>query len=76
MTKYHTTSRYQDILPSGIFLGFWVLGQFGSKSQKRKIVKINKNSELYEVFWNNFMCQNVLIFPIYIIQKENEQILV
>ena len=46
-----------------------VLGHFGSKNKKRKIVTIHKNFELQQAFMYNFLCQNVLIFPVYIIPK-------
>ena len=48
-----------------------VLGQFELKNQTSKIVKINKDFERYQVFMYNFLCQNVLIFLIYIIHKKN-----
>ena len=53
----------------GYILGLGALGQFGLKSQTKKIDKIDKDFELYQVF----MCQTVLIFPkIYIVTKKIE----
>ena len=39
----------------------------GPKNQTRKIVKIHKSFELYQVFMYNFLCQTVLIFLIHIL---------
>ena len=41
------------------------LRNFGSKNQTRKNDKIHKEFELYQLFMYNFLCQTVLIFPIY-----------
>ena len=50
-------------VPWGIF-GLGVLGKFNSKNQTRKIVKIDKNFELYQVFMSNCLCQTVLFTKI------------
>ena len=55
--------------PPGTFLDLGVLGHFGTEIKTRKIVKIHKDFELYQVFMYNFLCQNVLVFSIYILFK-------
>ena len=52
----------------GHILGLWALRYSELKNQTRKINKINRNFELFQVF----MYQTVLIIPkIYIIHKKN-----
>ena len=36
---------------------------WAQKNHTRKIDNIHKDFELYQVFMDNFLCQNVLIFP-------------
>ena len=40
---------------------------FGLKKSDKTIDKINKDFDLYQVFMYNFLCQTVLIFPVYIL---------
>ena len=44
------------------------MGHFGQRKSYKKIDKIDKDFELYEVFIHNFFCQNVWIFPLYILR--------
>ena len=46
---------------------FTTSGILGLKNQKRKIAKIHKDFELYQVFMYNVICQTVPIFPIYML---------
>ena len=46
------------------------------KNCTRKIDKIHKDFEQYQVFMHNFLYQNIWIFPLYIIYKKNQHILV
>ena len=39
----------------------------GPKSHTRKIGNIHEDSELYQVFMHDFLCQTVSIFPFYIL---------
>ena len=45
----------------------WGISTFWVQKITRKIVKINENLGLFEVFMYNFLYQSVLIFPILII---------
>ena len=63
----YTTCEYQEISLPKIFLSLGVFGHFGLKNETRKTVKIPKDFELYQVFMYSFLCQNVLIFLIYIL---------
>ena len=60
-----------------IALGYWdilhsmsnnigVLQHLGSKKQTRKTYKIRIGFEIYQVSMYTFLCQTVLIFPIYV----------
>ena len=51
----------------GVLKHFALWDILNSKSQTRKIVKMHKDFELSQVFIYNFPCQNVLIFPMYIL---------
>ena len=46
---------------------FGVSGYFGPKNITRLISYIQKDFELYQVLLHNFLCQNVLILPLYIL---------
>ena len=48
--------------PPRKYFDLGVLKHFELKNQRRKIVKIHKDFEQYQVFMYNFLCQNVLIF--------------
>ena len=50
-----------------IYFGQRILKHFGLKNQAKKVVNIPKDFELYQVIKNNFLCQNVLKFSIYIL---------
>ena len=53
-----------------------VPGHFWPKISNDKIITSQKNFELYQVFMYNFLCQTLLIFPIYIyiyIERERER---
>ena len=56
--------------PWDIF-GLRGISTFWHKKSEKKIVKINIYFELKQVFMYTFLCQNVLIFPIFIIHKKN-----
>ena len=48
--------------------GYWrYLDNFGQKNHTRKISNICKGFELYWIFMHNFLYQNVLIIPLYIL---------
>ena len=53
-----------------------VPGHFWPKISNDKIITSQKDFELYQVFMYNFLCQTLLIFPIYIyiyIYRERER---
>ena len=51
----------------GVLGNFAPEAHFGLKKSDETIDKINKDFELYQVFMYNFLCQTVLIFPVYIL---------
>ena len=42
-----------------------LLGYLGPKNRSKKISKIHKDFELYQLYMHNFLCQNVSILPLY-----------
>ena len=50
-----------------VYLSFGVLEHSGLKTWTRTTFKIHNKFELYQVFVYNFMCQNVVHFPIYVL---------
>ena len=44
-------------------------GHTSHKSHTRKNGTIHKNFELYQVFKHNFLCQNVRIFPYFLLMR-------
>ena len=53
--------------PPGLILDLRVLAHFGSKKSYKKMDKTDKDFQLYQVFVYNFLSQNMLIFPRYIL---------
>ena len=52
----------RDVFPLGHISGLGVLGNFVLKNQTRKIDRICKDFELYQVSLYNFLCQNVTMY--------------
>ena len=60
------------------FSSIWFGGMehFWPKNHRRKIEKIHKDFELYQVFIYNFLSQNILILPNHILTKRTKSIFI
>ena len=74
-TLFSSSDLSSDSLSESSSVVYNSIHLLGPKNQTKKIYKIHKDFELYQVFMYNFLCQNVPILSYYVLLMRTKSII-